>query len=374
MSVHRRKLRSGKSNWVVRWRDPSSRERTFRTKADAEAFEREIRRQVAEGTYLDPRAKDVTFREWYQAWWPTIEHSKRARNTIVNYESIGRLHVLPYLGNRKLRDCKGLVIERWIASLFEKGLSGSGIHKARVIAKMVFESAVKSNVIASNPLDGLKLRLPPSKPKTPLTAGEVESISDAIDPHYRTLVLVLAWGGLRPGEAAALQRKHLDDLGRLTIEGSMTEVQGHLEEGDTKTHKTRLVTLAPSVLAELKSHINEKGIEGPDDYLFTTPKGSPLRGSNFRNGPLKKSIVAAGVTKKVTPYIFRHTAASLLAKAGVPASTAAAMLGHDPAVFLRTYAHLYPEDLGVAAQALEGIRTASNASTSDRPASEAPAS
>lgn len=94
-----------------------------------------------------------------------------------------------------------------------------------------------------------------------------------------------------------------------------------------------------------------------DDYLFTTPTGTPLRGSNFRNGPLRKAVLASGVTTPVTPYTFRHTAASLLAKASVPASTAAAMLGHDPAVFLRTYAHLYPEDLRVAADALERIRT-----------------
>jgi hypothetical protein len=44
--------------------------------------------------------------------------------------------------------------------------------------------------------------------------------------------------------------------------------------------------------------------------------------------------------------------------AGVPVSTAAAALGHDPAIYLRTYAHLYPGDLRSAADAMDAVRTA----------------
>jgi hypothetical protein len=36
---------------------------------------------------------------------------------------------------------------------------------------------------------------------------------------------------------------------------------------------------------------------------------------------------------------------------------AAASLGHDPAVFLRTYAHLYPGDLKAVADAMDRART-----------------
>src|ERR1700677_3802398 len=35
-----------------------------------------------------------------------------------------------------------------------------------------------------------------------------------------------------------------------------------------------------------------------------------------------------------------------------------ASLGHDPAIFLRTYAHLYPGDLGAVADAMDAARTA----------------
>ena len=47
-----------------------------------------------------------------------------------------------------------------------------------------------------------------------------------------------------------------------------------------------------------------------------------------------------------------------MAQQGVPVSTAAAALGHDPAIYLRTYAHLYPGDLRSAADAMDAVRTA----------------
>ena len=56
--------------------------------------------------------------------------------------------------------------------------------------------------------------------------------------------------------------------------------------------------------------------------------------------------------------MLRHTAASLLAQSGVPVAAAAASLGHDPAIFLRAYAHLYPGDLGAVADAMDAARTA----------------
>ena len=95
-----------------------------------------------------------------------------------------------------------------------------------------------------------------SKTRQALTAEQVELLADAVGQWWRPFVLVLAYCGLRPGEAIALRRRHLDDLGRLTIEGAVTEYRGHLIEGDTKTHRSRLVQVPESVLQELKMHIH----------------------------------------------------------------------------------------------------------------------
>ena len=65
-----------------------------------------------------------------------------------------------------------------------------------------------------------------------------------------------------------------------------------------------------------------------------------------------------GLPGWATPYVLRHTAASLLAQSGVPVTAAAASLGHNPAIFLRTYAHLYPGGLGAVADAMDAARSA----------------
>jgi len=46
MSIHKRVTQRRGTTWVVRFRDPLPRERTFDRKADAERFERYVRHQV----------------------------------------------------------------------------------------------------------------------------------------------------------------------------------------------------------------------------------------------------------------------------------------------------------------------------------------
>jgi hypothetical protein len=112
------------------------------------------------------------------------------------------------------------------------------------------------------------------------------------------------------------------------------------------------------LLAELRTHVQLRVGSDPNALVFTTPFGDPVRLSNWRHrvwDPLAADLDLPGWA---TPYVLRHTAASLLAQSGVPVTAAAASLGHDPAIFLRTYAHLYPGDLGAVADAMDAARSA----------------
>jgi integrase len=357
MSVHKRTAQSGAVTWVVRFRDPIPRERTFRLKGDAERFERRTIREMETGEYLDPSARRITFGQWHDRWWPTIETSDRAPSTIAGYESSLRIQVLPYLRDVPIKDLRKIHLQEWLGRLRAAGYSGSTIHIAKTAAGMVLTSAVDSGIIAANPMTGLRVAKGTSKTRQALTAEQVELLADAVGQWWRPFVLVLAYCGLRPGEAIALRRRHLDDLGRLTIEGAVTEHRGRLVEGDTKTHRSRLVQVPQSVLEELKAHMNEHVPDRSDATIFLAPDGSMVRLSNWRHRVWQPSVEQAGLPPGATPYVLRHTAASLMAQRGVPVSTAAAALGHDPAIYLRTYAHLYPGDLRSAADAMDAVRT-----------------
>jgi integrase len=358
MSVHKRTAQSGTVSWVVRFRDPIPRERTFRLKGDAERFERRTIREMETGEYLDPSARKITFGQWHDRWWPTIETSDRAPSTIAGYESSLRIQVLPYLRDVPIKDLRKIHVQEWLGQLRTVGYSGSTIHIAKTAAGMLLTSAVDSGIIATNPMAGLRIAKGTSRTRRAVTVEQVELVADAVGPWWRPFVLVLAYCGLRPGEAIALRRRHLDDLGRLTIEGAVTEHRGRLVEGDTKTHRSRLVQVPESVLQELKMHLSEHVADRPDAPIFSASDGTLVRLSNWRHRIWQPAVEQAGLPLGVTPYVLRHTAASLLAQQGVPVSTAAAALGHDPAIFLRTYAHLYPGDLRSAADAMDAVRTA----------------
>jgi integrase len=59
--------------------------------------------------------------------------------------------------------------------------------------------------------------------------------------------------------------------------------------------------------------------------------------------------------RRLTPHGARHTASSLMEKAGVPDSIRAAWCGHSVEVNRTTYLHATAEDMQVARDALTGI-------------------
>jgi integrase len=356
MSVERRSNKKG-DVWVVRWRDPRSREMSFRLKKDAEQFERNIRAAKNAGLYRNPDLDKVTFGEQYKRWWKITEQSGLAPpNTVAQYENVGRLHVEEELGSHRVASLRRIDFDEWIARLVKKRLSASTIRTARTIAGSVMASAVDAGIVLSNPVRGLRVPKEQAQAKKALTSEQVERLVDHMPHHYRALVLVLAYGGLRPSEALALRRRHLDDFGQLTVEEGLTETRGKLiERPTTKTHKSRLVPLPASVATIVRGHMTASSERSPDSRIFLTEKSKQVRLSNFRKIMLEARD-AAGLPKWVTPYTLRHTAASLLATGGVGVHAAAAILGNDPAVYLRTYAHLYPHDLRSAAGTLDRMR------------------
>ena len=96
-----------------------------------------------------------------------------------------------------------------------------------------------------------------------LEPEHVERLVAAMEPAHRPLALVLAYGGRRPGEAAAIERRHPWETTWAVCSPNRAK-QGPMVTsavGDTKTHRRRLVPLGPSVAAELAAHLASR----PDD-------------------------------------------------------------------------------------------------------------
>jgi integrase len=194
-----------------------------------------------------------------------------------------------------------------------------------------------------------------------LTPVEITRLADAIRPHYRALVLVGAYGGLRIGELAGLRRERVDLLrGTVEVAEIMTEVAGKLQIGPPKTRASRrTVGLPRAVVNVLAEHLAPGG--QPADFVFTRPQGGPLRIANFRNRIWRPATRAAGLDG-LRIHDLRHTAVALWIAAGASPKEVAVRAGHSSVSFtLDRYGHLYPESDASLRDRLDAFFTAGQA-------------
>jgi integrase len=139
-------------------------------------------------------------------------------------------------------------------------------------------------LIHRNPcrIKGAGDELPEERPT--LTIGQVYQLADLMPARLRLLILVATFAGLRYGEVTALQRRDIDlRRGSVRIRQAFSEVTGQgWVLGPPKSRAgLRVVTLPPSVETELRTHLAEYVGLSRNAFVFTGPKGAPIRRGNF---------------------------------------------------------------------------------------------
>src|SRR5690606_31931390 len=113
-----------------------------------------------------------------------------------------------------------------------------------------------------------------------------------------------------------LRRGRCDLLrSKLMVRESLSEVRGHLYFGPTKTHEDRVIVLPKFLREAMAVHLAQYVPSEPGALLFTSPKGEPLRISNWRRRVWRPVCEVAGMPEGLRIHDLRHTAASLLVSA-----------------------------------------------------------
>jgi integrase len=175
-----------------------------------------------------------------------------------------------------------------------------------------------------------------------LSPADVERLTSAM--HRRDdqlLIRVLAYTGLRIGEALALRRADIDLKRRLmTVRESVREVDGHLLVSPTKTSAVRAVTLPDSLCAALGQRLDGLSAD-PRTVVFGNSRGGHRRYRIWRRDSWDPAARAADI--KATPHDLRATCASLLIDAGASVKDVQQQLGHaDVTTTLKLYARVRP--------------------------------
>jgi integrase len=252
-----------------------------------------------------------------------------------------------------------------------KVLSPEMLGQLRASASLVYGRAVSAEYLSANPVKEAKNKVKgstseadPNLVPTPEEAQELvsslQSISQQAVEQY-TAFFTLMWScGPRPSELYGLRmsREHVlpaTGWGRITLREPLVGVGSRWTDDRTPTETrkgmkarkegtSRVILVPPVAVRALREHIaRTKPKNG--DYIFKNSLGKPLN-QDLAGDVWEKVRVRAcdGQFDTLKLYELRHTAASMMLKAGVPVPRAAAQLGNSVTVFLRTYARVMSND------------------------------
>ena len=210
MAYIEKRLRGGKVTYRARYRDPSGRERnkTFTRKVDAERFVVEVEHAKSRGAWVDPTLGRITFATWLEQWWATTTNLRES--TQARDEASLRVHAAPRFGRMPLAAIRQIEVRAWVAELAGQGLKPATVVKAYQLFGKVMAAAVDAGIIAQSPCRRIPLPKVEQDEKRFLTPAEIARLASSIEPRFRALVLVSAYGGLRIGELAGLRRGRVD--------------------------------------------------------------------------------------------------------------------------------------------------------------------
>jgi len=246
MATIEKRVRNGKTTYRVRYRDPAGgqRSKVFARKADAQRFLNETETAKARGTWTDPSLGKVLFRDWLGEWWATTTNLRP--KTRDRDELLLRRLALPSFGTLPLAAISQRDVRAWVADLSARGLAPATVQKAYQLLGKVLGAAVDAGMLAQSPCRRVPLPKVEREEMRFLTSAEVATLADAIQPRYRALVLVAAYGGLRIGELAGLRRSRVDLLrGTVQVAEIVVEVRGVLHIGPPKTRASRRTVGCP---------------------------------------------------------------------------------------------------------------------------------
>lgn len=320
----------------MRWHSKS-----FDKRADASRWLNDQLTVQSRGEWVDPSAGQLAFGKYAERW--LLSKARIKRTTFQGYRSLLDSRILPTFGRTPLSRIDKTTIAEWVRSMVDDGLSPSRTRQAHQCLSAILEAATDEGLIGRNPAKKVELPSLSEPEHRYLTAEQVVRLAESmLDDQARTIVFVLAYGGLRWGELVALRRNRIDVLGRrVEIAESAAEISGRIIIGTPKTNRRRTVHL-PGFVADLFGQQLDLSPNKPDALVFTSPRGGPLRSSNFRRNVWNPARAMAGTDlAHITPHDLRHTCASLMRAAGADVKEIQQQLGHRTAsITLDVYTHL----------------------------------
>jgi integrase len=321
------------------YRDAAGRNvgKVFLRRRDAEAHLRERAHEQVTGNLTDRRAGRQTFRELWEELHEWIwKH-------------------LPDLADRRIGDIGAGDVSRVLARIDKPVMR----EKARIAVSTMFNFAIAQRRVNVNPAKRTARSTTRAARKRErhttaqekvrqLNMDQLARLVAELPERYRALVRLMAYIGLRPGEAYALQ------VGKVDLVRRTVHVNTALS-GETKSGEARTIPLPAVVVDMLRDHMAE--FSDPEDseaLVFPTRDGTMIQNGPFRR-LFQRASVRAGVNHGLVVNDLRHTAAAFAVANGANVYDVQRMLGHaKPSITLDVYGFLWDGSLERLAEKMDG--------------------
>jgi integrase len=304
----RERARGGEHRYAYRVRYLNAhgqrKARTFDTPQDAMDFRGRLRLLKRAG---DLAALDLgrdSLEQFSRDYWRLYAEVRLASRTAQTYRSLWNCHVRQRLGGMQLRQITPLIVSVFVSELQDAGASVQTVRACLSLLQSMFSRAVEWDRVMANRRHGL---------------------TDA------TLVSVLAYAGLRPQEALALEWRHLRET-TLVIEQRCVWRTSDWREWRVRVWQPACEAIGLATITHTTSVLAGKH-----------------KTTRHYRGPI--------------PYHLRHSFASLLIHERQHSLVQIAeWLGHSTLTLLRNYAHVIADVAGRSLLPSEHpIKTARNA-------------
>jgi integrase len=289
--------------------------------------------------------------------WRFIEQTV-APQTAREYRRYLNNNILPFFGKMDIED-----IDWRDVQLFYDGLASNArqtVHKRKIVLSRLLQIAVGDKVISVDPTKNKKLvysrivheRAVPDLEEYRQIAAAIPSLSQS---HYRLYMALIAFTGMRRGEALALRWENiLFDKNEIFIDQSVRLDKNDNGEAELKAPKTKAGVRKVPMIEALKNillpHRKDQGFVVTDARTDKPVHTDATFNTMWRY--IKKEL---GI-EEFSSHSFRHAVATLYIANGVDIKTTQTILGHSQAsTTMNIYAHAVPRNIENAAKLFNEI-------------------
>jgi integrase len=306
---------------------------------------------------ISPRTSNDTFASYSKVW---LEKQRLANATMMGYEKLVRVHLVPNLGSLKLTQILPSTISKLYRDLEKngnkgrltkgEGLSANSVNKIHVVLGSILSSAVNDGLVRvnharNNPKaiqapTGRSIRMQKKELRTWSPSEMMTfldwSLAEDLDDFY-PLWRLYFMSGMRRGEGVALQWDDVNfETGTISIRrASDSGLRKAIKP--TKNYRERAVLMDSETMIALESHRSERAklgvrfIQG-DSFVFGNLDGTVRNPGDVGerwSRTLKRAQRAHSQLQHLTIKGMRHTHATQLLEAGVSAKVVQERLGHS---------------------------------------------